>query len=94
MPINPGDGAGGGRTKPRNTAGEHPICSKRIGRLTPQPPQDCTGDQGARASMRTRRPDTLIRERDQSIRRAAETSIQMVVEHENRRMLNNWRRPG
>ena len=67
---------------PRNTGWEHPIC-QRIGRLTAAA-RIALDTRGAPLDAHLADLDTLIRERDQSIRRAAETSIQMVVEHENR----------
>lgn len=67
---------------PRNTGWEHPIC-QRIGRLTAAA-RIALDTRGAPLDAHLADLDTLIRERDQSIRRAAENSIQMVVEHENR----------
>jgi hypothetical protein len=67
---------------PRNTGWEHPIC-QRIGRLTAAV-RIALDTRGAPLDAHLADLDTLIRERDQAIRRAAEISIQMVVEHENR----------
>lgn len=67
---------------PRNTGWEHPIC-QRIGRLTAAA-RIALDTRGAPLDAHLADLDTLIRERDQAIRRAAENSIQMVVEHENR----------
>ena len=67
---------------PRNTGWEHPIC-QRIGRLTAAA-RIALDTRGAPLDAHLADLDTLIRERDQAIRRASENSIQMVVEHENR----------
>jgi hypothetical protein len=67
---------------PRNTGWEHPIC-QRIGRLTAAA-RIALDTRGAPLDAHLADLNTLIRERDQSIRRASENSIQMVVKHENR----------